>query len=207
MSSRRFNIEKELFKSINEEENNSIVISNDYLNTSDFKFSKLENDGDSGNLLLAISKKDSSLKYIVKHEYYDSACNEYMFSKIAHSVGVLTPDVKLFIVDDKKNLFKSNFVCGIRYLENSKLMKEKDLISNKRYIEEYIKMIALGYILDEDDGVEVIEYNNDIYRIDATSSFKLSHLFIQPIAYINCREDIKKKSEKFLHILMLLFFL
>ena len=182
-----------------ENANRKVPISDDILYASDFIFEPYANKGDSGLLYLATSKKDKNEKYIIKHEYLDCACNEYMYSKVSNKMGIKTVPVKLFIIDDKQELFKSPFVCGIKYLENCERIGGKNILSNKENIknwQDFFKMCALEVIFDEDDGIEVVKYNNKIYRIDATGSFILSHFIIDYLAYdfakynINIRDDI-----------------
>ena len=169
-----------------ENANRKVPISDDILYASDFIFEPYANKGDSGFLYLATSKKDKKEKYIIKHEYLDCACNEYMYSKVSNKMGIKTVPVKLFIIDDKQELFKSPFVCGIKYLENCERIGGKIILSNKENIknwQDFFKIYALEAILDEDDGIEVVKYNNKIYRIDATGSFILSNYFIHYLAY------------------------
>lgn len=200
------NLERDSFCKLKKEENKNrrVPSSKDILYISDFTLKKYSNNGDSGELYLATNKKNKEEKYIIKHEYYDCACNEYMYSKIGNKMGIAIAPVKLFVLDNKKNMFKSDFVCGIKYFENCKHVcfkdiKDNDEISNKQ---DYLKMIALETLFDEADGIEVIEYNNKIYRIDTTAAFTISDFDIHPLAYdynnhgINVREFAYKNILK-----------
>lgn len=155
-------------------------LSPDILNISDYTIENYSDYGDSGMLYLATSKKNSSEKYILKHQYFDCACNEYMYSQIGNKIGVKIAPVKLFIVDEKESIFKTPCVCGIKYLDSSEHVSFKYVEENKNSIknwQDYIKIISLESIFEESDGIEVLKYNNEIYRIDTTDSF-ISEYFI-----------------------------
>lgn len=167
------------------------------------------NSGDSGNLFLATNKYNSNEKYILKHEYYDCACNEYMYSKIGNKMGIKIAPVKLFILDDKEEKFKSDFVCGIKFFENCKHVNFDYIDKNKNNInnwEDYFRIICLESLFEEGDGIEIIEYNNNIFRLDMTDAFTISDYYIYPLAYehnnncINIRKfankSILKMSER-----------
>lgn len=124
-------------------------------------------------------------------------------------MGIKIAPVKLFILDNKEKKFKSDFVCGIKYFENCEYVnfnyieKNKDNISNWK---DYFRMLCLETIFEEDDGIEVLKYKNDIYRIDTTASFSISNFDIYPLAYdfnsngINIKKfantNILKKAER-----------
>lgn len=112
--------ERESFRKLKEQENKNkkFPVHEDILYISDFTLEKFSNFGDSGDLYLATNKHNPDEKYILKHEYYDCACNEYMYSKIGNKMGIKIAQVKLFILNDKEKKFKSDFVCGIKYFEN-----------------------------------------------------------------------------------------
>lgn len=182
------NLERDSFRKLKQEENKNknVPISDDILYISDFTLEKFANSGDSGDLYLATNKHNHNEKYMLKHEYYDCACNEYMYSKIGNKMGVKIAQVKLFVLDDKEKKFKSDFVCGIKYLENCEhlnfnyIEKNKDNINNWK---DYFKMFCLELLFEEGDGIEVVKYNNEIYRLDTTDAFTISDFDIHPLAY------------------------
>ena len=190
--------QREEFKKLKKEENKNreIPTSNDILYISDFEIEKYSNLGDSGELLLATSKHNKEEKYIIKHEYYECACNEYMYSKFGNKMDIKIAPVKLFIIDDKVDKFKSDFVCGIKYFENSKHVIFKDVENNKSINnwKDYIKMIALEALFDEDDGIEVLKYKDSIYRIDTQAAFRISEFAIYPLAYDYNKNGINLKE-------------
>lgn len=203
--------ERDGFRKLKEYENNNknVPMSDDILYISDFDLKKFPNSGDSGDLYLATNKHNYNEKYILKHEYYDCACNEYMYSKIGNKMGIKIAPVKLFILDVKDNKFKSDFVCGIKYLENCEhvsfnyIEENKDIINNWK---DYFRMFCLETLFDESDGIEVIKYQNEIYRLDTTAAFTISDFYIYPLAYdynkdgINIREwandNILKRAKR-----------
>lgn len=193
--------ERESFRKIKlkENEKREIKKSQDILYTSDFIMEDFPNSGDSGSLLLATSKHNCNEKYIIKHAYYDCACNEYMYSKIGNKMGIKIAPVKLFIVDDKEEIFKCDFVCGIKYFEDCNNVKYIDIIKNNiKNWQDYFKMLSLGSLLQESDGIEVIRYGDEIYRLDTTDAFTLSNIYIYQLAYDYNKNgiNIKEIAEK-----------
>ncbi len=176
-----------------ENKNRNVPISDDILYISDFTLEKFPNNGDSGDLYLATNKYNHSEKYILKHEYYDCACNEYMYSKIGNKMGIKIAPVNLFILDNKEKRFKSDFVCGIKYLENCEHVNFDYIEKNKNNInnwKDFFRMLGLEVLFEEGDGMEVVKYNSDIYRLDTTSSFTISNYQIYPLAYDYNYNDI-----------------
>lgn len=196
-------LERDGFRKLKKEENKNINVpkSDDILYMSDFILERFPNSGDSGDLYLATNKCNHNEKYILKHEYYDCACNEYMYSKIGNKMGIKVAPVKLFVLDDKENKFKSDFVCGIKYLENCKhvsfnyIEENKDSINNWK---DYFRMFCLEVLFEEGDGIEVVRYNNEIYRLDTTDAFTISDFYIHLLAYDynNNGVNIKKFANK-----------
>ncbi len=196
-------LERDSFRKLKKEENKNknVPISDDILYISDFILEKFPNSGDSGDLYLATNKHNNNEKYILKHEYYDCACNEYIYSKIGNKMGIKVVPVKLFVLDDKENKFKSDFVCGIKYLENCKNVSFNYIEENKKSInnwKDYFRMLCLEVLFEESDGIEVVKYGNEIYRLDTTAAFTISDFFIYPLAYdynnngINIKEFANK---------------
>lgn len=167
-------------------ENKKILNTSDILSSKDYKVTKHSNSGDSGELLLANNKKDKNEKYIIKHEYYDCACNEYMYSKIGNEMNIKIAPVKFLKIEDKEKIFKSDFVCAIKYYENSnhtnynKILEDREKIINWQ---DYFKFLGMESLFLESDGIEVIQSDNYIYRIDTTAAFSLSHMQIEYLAY------------------------
>lgn len=203
--------ERESFRKLKEQENKNkkFPVHEDILYISDFTLEKFSNFGDSGDLYLATNKHNPNEKYILKHKYYDCACNEYMYSKIGNKMGIKIAQVKLFILNDKEKKFKSDFVCGIKYFENCEHVNFEHIIKNKNNInnwEDYFRMLCLEALFEEGDGIEVVKYNDEIYRLDTTDAFTISDFYIHPLAYdynnngINIREfankTILKMSER-----------
>lgn len=184
-----------------ENENKETLYSEDVLSSRDYMLKEYPNSGDSGSLFLASNKKNKTDKYILKHQYYDCACNEYMYSKIGNEMNIKIASVKLVKIEDKERFFKSDFVCGIKYYEDAKAINYNQILDNKDSIinwQDYFKFYGIASLFLESDGVEVIQSGNFIYRIDTTDAFSLSHMFIEYLAYdfvkdgINIRDFAKK---------------
>ncbi len=157
-------------------------VSSNYLMTGDFRFSKFENNGDSGNMMIAKRKGFPKEKYFVKHYYSDCACNEFMYAAIAEQLGILTPRVKLFMVseNEKRNLFYSGYGVGIEAIEkiHSQLF-EKDVQKDPSIQKSRIRACALDQILD--GWVEtqfLMSKDHQCYRFDLTESFNAHYDFI-----------------------------
>ena len=198
------NRERNNFAILKEKENygRKFIDSDDILYTNSFHLEKYSNSGDSGDLLLATNKLNSDKKYILKHEYYDCACNEYMYSKIGNKLGINITPVKLFFINDKKNNFKSDFVCGIKYFENANKIGYNNIIKDKENIKnwhDYFRFKGMESLFFESDGIEVLKDKDYIYRIDTTSSFTISNFDISYLAYdyeyegINIKQFTEKK--------------
>ena len=178
--------ERDSFYILKEQENanRGIIVSNDILCISDFTIQKYFDDGDSGLLYLATNKYNYTQKYILKHEYYDCACNEYMYYKIGSKMGIKIAPVKLFVLDNKLSRFQSDFVCGIKFLEDCEKVKYDDIVNHKiSNWEDFFRMKGLYSLLEEEDGLETLKYNNEIYRIDTTDAFTISDYYISGLAY------------------------
>ena len=195
--------ERNSFRKIKEIENRNKTIpkSDDILFTDDFTFKKFFHNGDSGELFLATYKHNKNEKYIIKHEYYDCACNEYMYSKIGNKIGVKIAPVKLFVVNDKDNQFKSDFVCGIKYFEDFKEISFDNIKINFDNWQDYYRMHCLESVFDESDGIELVKNNNYIYRIDTTDAFTISDYDISLLAYSSIQNGINIKQFASINIL------
>lgn len=195
--------ERNSFRKIKEIENRNKTIpkSDDILFTDDFTFKKFFHNGDSGELFLATNKHNKNEKYIIKHEYYDCACNEYMYSKIGNKIGVKIAPVKLFVVNDKDNQFKSDFVCGIKYFEDFKEISFDNIKINFDNWQDYYRMHCLESVFDESDGIELVKNNNYIYRIDTTDAFTISDYDISLLAYSSIQNGINIKQFASINIL------
>lgn len=138
----------------------------------------LQNDGDSGDLLLAKRKKNKSEQYLVKHAYTDCACNEFVYTKLAQAMGYCMPDVVLFRLSpgEKRLYFKTEYIIGERYLNvvDSDPTYEKIRAQAQNW-DQYFAFVGLYSLTGESDGVEILlADDNKIYRVDTTDAFPLS---------------------------------
>lgn len=96
-----------------------------------------------------------------------------------------------------------------KIFENCKHVNFDYIDKNKNNInnwEDYFRIICLESLFEEGDGIEIIEYNNNIFRLDMTDAFTISDYYIYPLAYeynnngINIRKfankSILKMSER-----------
>ena len=156
------------------------IISPDVVQTTDFVFSKeLTYNGDSGKLLLAKKKNSRAERYLVKHAYTDSACNEYVYTKLAQAMGYCMPEAVLFQLsnDEKRHYFKTEYIIGLRYLNVVKAFPSYDEIRVQAINwSHYFSFYGLYGMTNEDDGVELLLADDrKIYRVDTTDAFPISN--------------------------------
>ena len=88
------------------------------LNTENYTYEPFSHKGFSGGLYLATAKDGSLPKLLIKHENSSSACNEFMYSRLAELLRIHAPKVYLFeVAKPDKKLFASPYVVGIDYIE------------------------------------------------------------------------------------------
>ena len=155
-----------------------LLNSPDVVSTGDFTFTKImprNRVGDSGSLLLAKRKGKRSEQYLVKHEYCDCACNEFVYTKLAQAMGYKMPDVLLFTIapEEKRKYFKTEYIIGAKYLD---IIKHDPSFSEIREEalnwEQYFSFWALYVITGEGDVCETpLASDGFIYRVDTTDAF------------------------------------
>ena len=161
------------------------LVSSDVVDTGDFVFSKIEPNGrvgDSGALLLAKRKTNRKEMYLVKHEYCDCACNEYIYTKLVQAMGYKMPDAKLFRIspDEKRRYFKTEYILGTRFINithsSPPFSLIKKMAANWR---DYFSFAALCLMTDESDSTETpLADDGFIYRVDTTAAFPISNYYL-----------------------------
>lgn len=163
-----------------ENRNKPPLMSADVVQTSDFVFSRaLHHDGDSGSLMLAKRKTDRNEQYLVKHEFTDCACNEFVYTKLAQAMGYCMPDAVLFQLSpgEKRPYFKTEYIIGERYLNvvDPAPSYEKIRACAKNW-EQFFAFDGLYSLTGECDGIELLLADDDlIYRVDVTDAFPISN--------------------------------
>lgn len=146
----------------------------DILNADEFTFSpyKPERQGDSGTLLLATSTSNPNIRYIVKSDTPELACNEFMYHKVSSALGIYTQEVKLF-----KGIENKRYAAGIRF--SSKATKFSFDVATKLNLHDYYSFQALYIILNEEDSNELyIDEDNRVFKLDNAASFNLDYVFM-----------------------------
>lgn len=172
-----------------------IIMNNDILPIENYIFKKapIKRIGDSGKLLLAINTHNKSEKYIVKHEFIDCACNEFMYSKLGQLLGLKFADVKFFntLTPPLNPLFTTEDVIGIEYLDLENDNVSFDEIKNKcKNFEDYFKYIAIRKLFYDIDSFEIaLDKQGYIYKLDNSATFCISNFILQYI-YINFDREI-----------------
>ena len=162
-----------------ENRNKPPISSPDIVYTTDFIFSPIERiAGDSGKLLLAQNKTNPNKRYLVKHEYTDCACNEYVYTKLAEAMGYCMPDAVLFQIslDEDFDRFRTEYVIGERFLNVIDSDPPYAIIREQaKNWYQYFGFRALYAMTGECDGIEVLLADDSkIYRVDTTDAFPLS---------------------------------
>lgn len=156
------------------------LCADDVVHTADFIFSTpFEREGDSGKLLLAKRKTNRSECYLVKHEFTDCACNEYVYTKLVQAMGYKIPDVVLFKLSDseKRKHFKTEYIIGAQHLNITDPFPSYAVIrEHVKNWEEYFCFYGMYAMTGEADGMESPLANDGyIYRVDTTDAFPISN--------------------------------
>jgi hypothetical protein len=148
----------------------------------DFKFEIHSDGGDSGQLYLAMRGTDGK-KFIVKHEYADCVCNEFVYFAIAKELGLKVLECNLFETNNS-GIFKYGRAIAIEYIEKQKIGK---IVGNKSKVknwQEFFYHWALYTAFLEADGMEmIVDKNGYCYRIDTTDALALSDTFALGISH------------------------
>jgi len=118
--------------------------------SSDYSFDIFEHKGLGGvQKYIAVPADTSKTKLIVKHEMSYSACNEFVASHIAKTIGIKAPDTYLFEISKKdKSLFKTPYAVGIEYIERfSKLPPYDEIRGSQELKTDFINSFALYSLL------------------------------------------------------------
>lgn len=149
-----------------------------FLNTSDYSFEPFFDRGFSGQILLASPKSNALPKLLIKHENPCSACNEFMYSRLAELIHIPVP--KAFIMNVQKrdaSLFRSPYVVGIEYYDNLQpfTLEEMNRLPNGR--KEYAGQYALAVMFEQEDSVQLSKTpDGHIIGLDFTEAFCLSDM-------------------------------
>lgn len=145
----------------------------DILYAADFSFAPYlpNREGDSGALLLATAKVDSTVQYIVKSETAELACNEFLYHKIATLLGLHTQEVKLF-----RDAPSHRFAAGSRYSPNAIPYRLEG--SDKANRHDFFCFEALYIILNEEDSEEFyIDEKQRVFKLDNAAAFCMDYFF------------------------------
>ncbi len=146
------------------------------LNTANYTYEPFSYNGFSGSLYLATAKDGSLPRLLIKHENPSSACNEFMFSKLAELLCIHAPKVYLFEVAEKdKKLFASPYVVGIEYIEGLRTFTLDEMNSKPEWQREYAENYVLAVLCSQDDNVQMsMTPDGHIVSFDYTECFYLT---------------------------------
>jgi hypothetical protein len=153
------------------------MIENTYtLSTKDFTFDPFERVGFSGKLYLAKPKEENLPTLIIKHENPCSACNEFMYSRLAKRFHLPVPNVNLMDVAQKdRHLFKTPYVAGIEYLDGLRSFTDEEMNTLSDGHLEYCGHFAMAVMFEQEDSVQLsMMPDNHIAGIDFTETFFLT---------------------------------
>lgn len=162
-----------------ENRNKPKLHSDDVLMTTDFNYAEFSDEGDSGQLFLASCKQNPSQRYIVKHQFTDCACNEFVYAKLLQAMDYHVPETKLFQLssNEKRDIFLTEYVVGSRFLNVVDPFPSYQTIREKAANwTEYFSLYGFYALTGECDGMETpLADDGYIYRIDTTDAFPISN--------------------------------
>lgn len=148
------------------------------LNTSEYHFSPYSEGGFSGKILLATPKPPELPKLLIKSHNPCSACNEFMYSRLAELLGILTPKAYIMNVAPKdEHRFNSPYVVGIEFMDGMHGFTLEEMRSTELWRKEYAEQYALAAMFDQDDRVQLtMRSDGHITGYDFTEAFWISNL-------------------------------
>lgn len=148
------------------------------LNTENYTFEPFRDNGFSGRILLAMPKSADFPKLLIKSDNPCSACNEFMYSRLAGLLRIFVPKVYIMDVAKKdKKRFGSPFVVGIEYFEGIRSFKQYEMRSSPTLMKEYAEQYALAAMFAQDDLVQMaMTTDGHITGIDFTETFWFNEL-------------------------------
>ncbi len=151
------------------------MITDNILNTENHTYEPFSHNGFSGSLYLATAKDGSLPKLLIKHENPSSACNEFMYSRLAELLRIHAPKVYLFEVAEKdKTIFMSPYVVGIEYMEGLQKFTLDEMNSKPEWQREYAECYALAVMCSQDDRIQMgMTSDGHIVSYDYTECFYL----------------------------------
>ena len=148
------------------------------LNTEDYTYKPYSDGGFSGKLLLAKPKTTGLPKLLIKSENPSSACNEFMYSRLAELLRVPAPRAYMMEVSKKdRRLFSSPYVVGIEYMDRLRTFTLEEMRSSAEWQREYAGQYALAAMFDQDDSVQLaMTADGHIVGYDFTEAFWLTDM-------------------------------
>lgn len=138
-------------------------------------FRQKRGDGDSGPLLVATKKNDTSECFIMKFFRAECAINEFIYSCIAQALNISTPEIVLFKLTETPNpygILPTDYIMGSRKIDIGISCPTIEQILSTSNGQDYFRFVALREIFDEYDSFETpITTNNVVFRIDTSASF------------------------------------
>lgn len=154
-----------------------------FLNTEDYDFTPYAHEGFSGKLYLATPKAGKLPKLIVKHENPCSACNEFMYSRLAGLLHIPVPDAYLFRIAEKdQRLFATPYVVGLEYIEGLHSFTAADVTVNDYPYFDYVSQYALAVMFSQSDSVQLsMTETGRIIGMDFTECFRLEDITLKTL--------------------------
>ena len=150
------------------------------LNTCDYHFTKHSDGGFSGSILLATPKKASLPKLLIKSDNPSSACNEFMYSRLAELLGIVIPKAYIMnVAPEDAHLFGSPYVVGIEFMDRMHGFALEGMRTSDLWQKEYAEQYALAAMFFQDDRVQLtMRIDGHITGFDFTETFWLNDMRI-----------------------------
>lgn len=154
-------------------------------NTEDYTFTPYADGGFSGKLLLATAKNPDLPNLIIKSDNPSSACNEFMYSRLAELLHIPTPKTYIMdVAEQDKHLFGSPYVVGIEFLDGLQSFTLEEMRSSDINKAEYAAHYTLAAMFDQSDRVQLMKTSDGhITGFDFTEAFWLSDMAVSTYSF------------------------
>ena len=145
----------------------------------DYLYEPYKHNGLSGTIYLAAPKGGEGKRYLVKNEYANCGCNEFMFSRVAALLGLNTPECRLFAFSNQKGAHAFRYAAAIEYIENATAPKLEEIRRNPEDLRQYVLSHIARVFFADDDRVEFVRSaDGRLVSIDFTEAFDVNHILV-----------------------------
>lgn len=151
----------------------SLVKNPYFINRSKYSFHPYTFGGLSGEKQIAVPRNGRGPSYIIKGDYRECACNEFMGLRLAKMLGVHVPDA--YLVEPKENMYE----VAVEYLGPMPKPDLDRVKAEKNLFHEYVYGFIAHCLLTDRDTVDFLFSNNMIYTFDFGEAFGIDDFSIR----------------------------